>query len=500
MLHTFDFGGVRIPANVPGTPSAIDGGYLVPAGPLGLLHPFGNTEFYRHGWNSWSPSGWATTDGETIGIKNSPQRLLTADDAANETPHAHSGSGVGALVGPDGNVLLIGALGLGTPRVGADGNVLWGRAEEYTAEWFVAYGPELRVFADYADRLSERLGRTAGRTGPVWSSWYSYYEGIDEGLIARTVADISSYPFNVFQIDDGWETIVGDWVAGPDFPSGMAATAKTITSAGFRPGLWLAPLIALPGSTIARTRPDLLVQDDDGRPLVSGYNWGSHYYSLDTTQDEVKEHLREVFQRVTGWGFSYLKLDFMYAGAITGNRARPIHRETAYREAIQHIRNVVGDSVYLLGCGVPMIASTGVFDGARVGPDVGAFWDNAERPGDPSGVGARNSIVASINRVWMKRLYELDPDAVYFRSARSLLTREERQALQDTAAVLEFRSTSDPLEWLTPSEREEVSAYMAETSVIEQTGRYTFRIDGRDIDLTPIVTGQTATSAASLVV
>jgi alpha-galactosidase len=396
-------------------------------------------------------------------------------------------------------VLLLGALGLGTPRVGADHDVLWGRAEDNAAEWYVAYGAENEVFAQYADLLAHRLGRRSGRAGAVWSSWYSYFEDIDEDLVARTVKDLAGYPLDVFQLDDGWEPIVGDWTAGPSFPSGMRATADAIQAEGFRAGLWLAPMIALPGSEIATSRPDLLVHDEHGAPLISGHNWNSHYYSLDTTQPEVREHLREVFARVTDWGFSYLKLDFMYAGAITGHRREDIPREAAYREAIEHIRDVVGDDVYLLGCGVPMIPSVGVFDGARVGPDVGAFWDNAERPGDPSGVGARNSIVSSINRVWMKRLYEVDPDAIYFRSTRSLLGDSERQALQDTAAVLEFRGTSDPVEWLTESERNAMAQWLPETSVIEQTGRYSFSVDGRSVDFTPIVTGTDAASALSVI-
>lgn len=490
MLHTFTFGDLRIPANLAGEPTATSTGFVVPAGPVALLHPFGDTGFYRHGWNSWSPSGWTTTDGETIGIKNSADRLLTADDAVNETPHLHSGSGVGAIEGPDGTVLLIGTLGLGNPRVGADRNTIWARSETDEAEWFVTFGPEQQAFADYAAILSERLGRRSQRAGRVWSSWYSYYEGIDEELVARTVADLTGYPFDVFQLDDGWEPIVGDWTAGPDFPSGMQATAGRIAEAGFRPGLWLAPMIALPDSTIARERPDLLVQDDAGRPMATGYNWNSHYYSLDTTQREVQDHLREVFQRVTGWGFSYLKLDFMYAGAVTGRRHQDVHRETAYRDAISFIRETVGDDVYLLGCGVPMIPSIGVFDGARVGPDVGPFWDNAERVGDPSGVGAWNSIVDSVNRVWLKDVYEVDPDAVYFRSARNLLDPVERRMLQDVAAILEFKSTSDPVVWLHESERAELRQYLTETPTVEQTGRFTFRLDGREVDLTAVVAGE----------
>jgi alpha-galactosidase len=499
MLYTFEFGDLRIPANVTAAPVRSDAGYLVPAGTVAMLHPFGDTEFYRHGWNSWSPSGWARTDGETIGIKDSPNRLLTADDAATETPHAHSGSAVGAVSDGEGNVLLVGALGLGSPRVGADGHVLWAESEDAVAEWLVTYGPEREAFARYADLLADRLGRRSQRAGTVWSSWYSYYEGIDEDLVATTAADLAGYPFDVFQLDDGLPAVVGDWTAGPDFPSGMAATAKRIADAGFRPGLWLAPLIALPDSEIARTRPDLLVHDDQGRPLTTGYNWGSHYYSLDTTREEVREHLRETFEQVVSWGFTYLKLDFMYAGAVPGRRSRDLHREAVYRDAVEHIRQVVGDSVYLLGCGVPMIPSVGVFDGVRVGPDVGAFWDNAERTGDPSGVGARNAIVASLNRFWMKRLYEVDPDAVYFRSSRSLLGDTERQALRDTAAILEFKSTSDPIAWLRDSERERLVEYMEHREAVEQTGRHAFRIDGRAVDFTAIVTGEGAVDPTTLV-
>lgn len=491
MQFTFDFDDdTTFAANVPAPPRRTDTGWIVPAGPLAVLHPFGETEFYRHGWNSWSPSGWARTDGETIGIKDDPGRLLTADDAAVETPNAHSGSAVGAVAGPEGRVLLIGSLGLGTPRVGADRDVLWGRAEADLAEWFVAWGPELEVFADYARLLSERLGRRTRRAGTVWSSWYSFFESIDEALIARTVADLEGQPVDVFQIDDGWEPVVGDWTAGPDFPSGMQATAEGIAAKGFRPGLWLAPLIALPTSTIARTRPDLMVQGEDGRPLVAGHNWDTHYFALDTTQHEVRDHLRDVFERVTGWGFSYLKLDFMYAGAVAGRRSTDVHREVAYRDALQHIRDVVGDETYLLGCGVPMVPSTGVLDGARVGPDTAAVWDNAERPRDPSGAGALNSIVSSVNRAWMKGLYEIDPDSVYFRSARILLGEPERELLRDTAAVLEFRSTSDPMAWLTEAERGALAAWLTERPVVEQVGRYRFVVDGREVDLTDVATGR----------
>ncbi|WP_423919359.1 hypothetical protein ACPEEZ_12155 [Frigoribacterium sp. 2-23] len=94
-----------------------------------------------------------------------------------------------------------------------------------------------------------------------------------------------------------------------------------------------------------------------------------------------------------------------------------------------------------------------------------------------------------MNRAWMKGLYEVDPDSVYFRSVRSLLGVPERQLLRDTAAVLEFRSTSDPLAWLAPGERDQLASWLSERPTVEQVGRYRFDVDGREIDLTAVVTG-----------
>lgn len=477
-------GDLSLPLRAEGAPQAIgEREFLIPSGSVTVVHPFGDAEFFRHGWNSWSPSGWRRLDEAPLRIYDSPQRLLTADDARNDTPHAHSGSAVGAIAVGDGEVVLLGALGLGAPRVGATATTLWGTLEEPGADWYLACGPEQVVFERYATLLAERLGSRSARAGRVWCSWYSYYEGISEKLVADTVADLADLPFDVVQLDDGWERSVGDWEANDRFASGMAATARLISDAGFRPGLWLAPLIALPDSEFATTRTELLVQGDDGKPLIAGYNWGGPYYALDTSREEVKDHLRELFTRVVGWGFRYLKLDFMYAGALEGSRSEAVHREKAYRDAIALIRETVGDDVYLLGCGVPMLPSAGIFDGVRVGPDVAAFWENAERPGDPTGVGARNAFLASIHRSWLRALYETDPDVVYFRRRRSLLDDHQRRLLQDVATVLGFKSTSDPVDWLAPDEVAELRAWLERGAEVSRQARYVFRIDDRVVDL-----------------
>jgi alpha-galactosidase len=499
VLDTARFADLALPVQCAGPLDAVKGGYLVPPGRVALLHPFDDALFFRHGWNSWSPSGWRRLSDRPLRIAGDPGRLQTADDAANDTPHLHSGSAVGALEGPDGQVLLLGALGLGTPRVGADRNTLWGTTEHAGGGWFLAWGAEQEVFAAYAAIVAERLGSRDRRAGAVWSSWYSFYEDVDEERIARTVADLAGHPFDVVQLDDGWEVAVGDWEANDRFPSGMAATAERIAAAGFRPGLWLAPLIALPHSRIAREHPELLVHDDDGRPLVTGTNWGAGYFSLDTTRPEVLEHLAGVLRRVVDDGFTYLKLDFLYAGAVPGRRSRDLPREEVYRDAVRHMRRAVGEDVYLLGCGVPMLPSVGVFDGVRVGPDTAAFWDNLERLEDPSGSGARNALAASVHRTWLRPWYELDPDAVYFRRRRSLLDDEQRQLVQDAATVLRFRQTSDPMAWLDADERNELDVWLRAAPDVSRTGRYTWRIDGREVDFGPAATGEQVATADTVV-
>jgi alpha-galactosidase len=456
--------------------------FIAPTGAVSLAHPFGDTEFYRHGWNSWSPTGWRRLSEPPLRIVDSPERLLTADDAAQDTASAHSGSAVGALDAGQGNILLLGALGLGAPRVGATDARLWGSVEASGGDWFIALGDEATVFNRYAELVADRLGARRRRAGRVWSTWYSHYDDVSEGLVRQTLCDLAGLPFDVFQLDDGWERVVGDWSPNRRFPSGMGRLAKEIAASGLRPGLWLAPFIALPGSRVARERPDLLLQGRAGSPVPAGYNWGGPFYSFDTTIPEVQDRLRALIERVVGWGFTYLKLDFMSAAAVTGRRRGGVHREQAYREAVTSIREAAGEDVYLLGSGVPLLPSAGVFDAVRVGPDVAAVWDNAERPGDPSGVGAKNALLASVNRVWLKGLYQTDPDSVYFRRRRSLLDEPQRQALQDLATVLGFKSTSDPPSWLDPAERDQLREWLESADAIRQTGRHTFEVNGRAVD------------------
>ena len=69
--------------------------------------------------------------------------------------------------------------------------------------------------------------------------------------------------------------------------------------------------------------PEQVSHAYENRPLPIGHNWGGPFYGLDTTHPEVLVWLCELARTVVGWGYSYLKLDFLFAGALRGVRHDP---------------------------------------------------------------------------------------------------------------------------------------------------------------------------------
>jgi alpha-galactosidase len=254
------------------------------------------------------------------------------------------------------------------------------------------------------------------------------------------------------------------------------------------PGLWLAPFIALPGSRLARQYPDILLRDAFGEHVIAGHNWASGYHALDLSRPAARDHLAELTHRVVHeWGFKYLKLDFINAGAAPGERGDGGEREQTYRDALSLIREVAGEDVYLLGSGAILLPSLGVLDGLRSGPDVAPMWQNYATD-DPSDAMARNAVVNTLHRLWHQPLIEVDPDVVYFRSRLNLLTDQQLAWLRDLADICKFRAVSDPPSWLTTTELELLREYLSTQPDIRRVSRYVYSIDGRKVDFTAAIT------------
>ena len=184
-------------------------------------------------------------------------------------------------------------------------------------------------------------------------------------------------------------------------------------------------------------------------------------------------------------GIGYVKADFVNAAAIDGVRHDDqVTGDDAYVIGSRLLRQGLGEDLYLLGSGALIIPSIGIYDGIRVGCDVAPIWKNYATE-DRSDAEARNAFMTSVARLWLRPLIDCDPDVVFFRHMKNLLGEREISWLQDVAAVAGFKSSSDPLEWLTEQERCEVAQWLARREAVEVVGRTRFRLDGREVDFAP---------------
>lgn len=299
--------------------------------------------------------------------------------------------------------------------------------------------------------LSSKIETRSSLVG--WCSWYQYFQEVDQDILRANLASAApvspsgeeiGIPLDIFQIDDGFEAQVGDWYDfTPGFPDGVAPLARDITTAGLTPGLWLAPFILQARSKLARNHPDWLLRNRLGLPVRAGFVWNNFNKALDLSHPAVLDWVGKLLQTaVQDWGFSFLKLDFLYAGALRGwLRDRTLTRAQALRTGLERLRKAAGPQVTLLGCGVPLGSAIGIFDVMRVNADVAATWEPRFifpqilfRP-EPNMPAARNAIQNTLARAFTHRRWWInDPDCLLLRPD-SGLTLAEVQSLGSAIAL-----------------------------------------------------------------
>ena len=227
------------------------------------------------------------------------------------------------------------------------------------------------------------------------------------------------------QIDDGWSPGLGEGLAPSSRVRVASRLVDAIRASGRRAGLWLAPFLVGTETTLAREHPDWLVGP-------AGRNWGQDLAGLDLTHPGVQELLRDALGRVVALGVDYLKLDFLYGGAVPGPRYADVDEVAAYRAGLALVREAVGPDVYLVGCGAPLLPSVGLVDAMRVSPDT--FHEGAE-----DGSAGLRGLMPLAARAWMQgRLWVNDPDCVVARPSYRLRERWAAEAapLRRAAVVL----------------------------------------------------------------
>ena len=302
---------------------------------------------------------------------------------------------------------------------------------------FIGSGKQDQLFKRYFELFGREPVETPKISG--WCSWYNYYHKITESIILENLNSIKLYniPVDVFQIDDGWQQAIGDWLqANGKFPAGMKSLADRIDQDGFRPGLWLAPLICTPDSKVYKDHPQWLLRDQKGRPVKAGFNpgWGGFFYALNFYADGVREYLDEVFYTVQEeWGYRMLKLDFLYAAALLPHEGRT--RGGIMAEVIDYLESVTENSI-VIGCGVPLAPAFSQFEYCRIGSDVAPYWDNyLKKLHYRERVSTENSLACIIGRKNLDRLFfRNDPDVFILRDGvkgvnENKLTGQQRNTL-----------------------------------------------------------------------
>lgn len=272
-----------------------------------------------------------------------------------------------------------------------------------------------------------------------YSSWYNRYQNITEQTINEDLTGCAKVmkPGDLFQIDDGWEPAVGDWLE-PDkvkFPNGMKTAADAIHAKGYKAGLWLAPFVAQKDSRLVKEHPDWLLEHN-GEPWLNGSNWGG-FYSLDIDKGEVRRYLMDVFFKVFNeWKFDLVKLDFLYGAAPFGTESQS--RAGKMISALRLLRTYCGNHA-ILGCGVPVMPAFGLVEYCRVSCDVGLDWDDKPwmRLTHRERVSTRQAMGNTVFRRQLNgRAFLSDPDVFFLREDNIKLTGEQKQKLGKLNALM----------------------------------------------------------------
>jgi len=422
--------------------------------------------FFKHGYQSWSGS-FPIAVGDLSAERYEKRSRLTRVNHQSEVvrppdaPEPATSELFTILERSDGERLLAGFLDGATSlttltvrspdaiaaRALLDGIELAPGATRAIAPLYFVRSrePAAVLAARWAAKLGETMGaRTRAPFRRGWCSWYHYFHAITEDALRNNLQALaalrSSFPIELVQLDDGFQSALGDWdETNRKFPSGLAKIGAEIRAAGFEAGIWTAPFLAARDSRLMRDHPDWFIRGEDGSPLPAGYNpnWTPHQdkfaYALDPSHPRLRDHLETLFRKlVHQFGYSYLKLDFLYAAAAEGLRhGRNWTRAETLRHGLAAIRAGAGDQAFILACGCPLGAAVGMVDGMRIGPDVSPYWGSGGA-GDPSTVHALDAIIA---RSFMhRRLWLNDPDCLMLRARETQLSADERLALASVIA------------------------------------------------------------------
>ena len=200
----------------------------------------------------------------------------------------------------------------------------------------------------YGDgRLAAARAPGSCRRPTVWCSWYRYFEEV-------TAADVAGEPARPRRARPPRRRGAGRRRVEPRPRRGAAARGpvrvagrrggRGRATSGRRAGIWLAPFLVGDEHHAGPRAPRLAGRA--GRPQLGP---GPGRPRPDPPR-RPRTCCADVLRRLVDLGVDYLKLDFLYAGAVPGRRREDVDRGRGLpRRGSALVRDVVGPDVYLVG-------------------------------------------------------------------------------------------------------------------------------------------------------
>ena len=404
---------LRVDVGAIGTEAAKDGGTVLhleaPGAARALVLVLEGLPFdaaLQNGWQSWSfagelelprsvataadglPAFFEARSGDPVdvdyGISDSSVALAStrapgAQLVAGALTSHRAATGFATVVGDDGKARMSIVYGVNRETLPLNDGAthsepIWLQDTTDAGLGLVALGEAMAAAAGAAG--GEERPHAPQRPPGGWYSWNEHFDDIDQELIrahidtARTHLLPAGLP--LIEIDDGWSKAWGDWQANERFPDGMDAMAAEVLSAGLVPGIWTAPFLIEIDSSAATTLPEeAFVHTTTGERLEhSIFGNPRRLLVIDATSTAGLAHLSAMYAPLVDAGFSFFKLDFLYAAALPGVRAAPVTGVMALRDGMRHIRSLIGETAVINGCGGPVAPLLGLVDSLRVGVDI----------------------------------------------------------------------------------------------------------------------------------
>lgn len=449
--------------------------------------------FFRHGYASWTPTAsfpwdhppprplswsfavanhavdtrwWSVRDG----MASHGFTLLTRAGDGLLVGFLAQQVGLGEVFlgrGEDGRARLVASLDYGGKQLAAGEQL---ELEPLRLSW----GEPTALLERYVEEVAAQAGVASmeDRSAPAgWCSWYHFYTKVTDPDVvrnARALTALAPLGLTLVQLDDGYQAAVGDWTSlNAKFPRGLGPLAADIRGLGFEAGLWTAPFMATRRSRLVKDHPDRVLRDDRGRMVDCGLSpsWRDRVVGLDLSHPAVGDWLHALFRSFSEQGFSFFKLDFLYAALRRAARHDPrLSPVESYRLGLRRIREGVGPRGFLLGCGAPILPSVGLVDGMRVSGDVREGWGTgplgwlgADCGGPSLRESARDNVTrAAFHRKWWWN----DPDCLLVRDRRTDLDLDEVRFLVTVVGMTGgLGIVSDDLE-LVPEARRALLAFV----------------------------------------